>query len=267
VVICRTRRYQMNEVARCAQIAAGLCAIAAPPEPVALIDIGTGAGLGLQLDRYRFVIGGRELGSPAARLSLSCAALGRLAPPVTALPPISSATGIELSPVDLQDPAARAWLAACAPPEASALTRLAAATEITRSDPRPVVAGDAVDELPAVLASLPPGQHAVVTDAYVAVFLPPGRRRLLAAALAAASHSRRVTWLSLDPLVPFGPGGRDSVQGLPLPAPLVRDYQRSGVFAVLGAVTFAGGARQERSGRLLARAHPSGQWMEWLDVT
>ncbi len=36
---------------------------------------------------------------------------------------------------------------------------------------------------------------------------------------------------------------------------------RSGVFAVLGARTFHGGTDQ---GRVLARAHPSGQWVEWL---
>jgi hypothetical protein len=51
------------------------------------------------------------------------------------------------------------------------------------------------------------------------------------------------------------------VQGLALPAWLVRDYQRRGVFAVLGARTFDHGTE---SGRLLARAHPSGQWTEWL---
>jgi hypothetical protein len=52
------------------------------------------------------------------------------------------------------------------------------------------------------------------------------------------------------------------VQGLPLPADLVRDYQEHGVFAVLGARTFRDGTDE---GRLLARAHPSGQWVEWLD--
>jgi len=51
------------------------------------------------------------------------------------------------------------------------------------------------------------------------------------------------------------------VQGLALPGWLVRDYQRHGVFAVLGARTFDRGTSP---GRLLARAHPSGQWIEWL---
>ena len=52
------------------------------------------------------------------------------------------------------------------------------------------------------------------------------------------------------------------MQGIGLPQPLIADYRRSGVFAVLGARTFRDGTDQ---GRLLARAHPSGQWIEWLD--
>jgi hypothetical protein len=57
------------------------------------------------------------------------------------------------------------------------------------------------------------------------------------------------------------PSGQDSVQGRALPASLARDYQQHGVFAVLGARTFRGSSDR---GRLLARAHPSGQWVEWL---
>ncbi len=119
-----------------------------------------------------------------------------------------------------------------------------------------------IEKLPDVLNRLG-GQHpAIVTDAYLAVFLPPERRADLTAILERAGRSRPVTWLSLDPLVPLGPSGRDSVQDLALPGPLISDYQREGVFAVLGARTFDRGDDRRR---LLARAHPSGQWVEWLD--
>ncbi len=122
--------------------------------------------------------------------------------------------------------------------------------------------GDAISALPEVIASLPPDLPVLVTDAYLAVFLPPAQRTRLIGALADAARTRPVTWLSLDPLVPLGPAGRDSVQGVALPDWLVSDYQRTGVFAVLGERTFAAGAEHAR---LLARAHPSGQWVEWLD--
>ena len=263
MVVCREHRYQMNEVARCTQVALGIAATAGPgTEPIGLVDLGTGAGLGLQLDRYRYLVGGRESGPASAALTLHCEARGPREPPPAGLPPIAERAGIDASPVDLQDPSARSWLRACAPPEASALARLDAAVAVARQDPARLVAGDVVAALPGVLASFPPGRSITVADAYLAVFLSPGQRAQLAAILAAAGRTRPVTWLSLDPLVPLGPGGCDSVQGLPLPDGLVADYQQRGVFAVLGARTFRGTADR---GRLLARAHPSGQWIEWLD--
>lgn len=56
--------------------------------------------------------------------------------------------------------------------------------------------------------------------------------------------------------------GQDSVQGLSLPPDLAGRYQRDGVFAVLGARMFG---QVGDHGRLLACAHPSGQWTEWLE--
>ena len=65
---CGRHRYQMNEVARCTQVALGLAATAGPgTDPVALVDLGTGAGLGLQLDRYRYLVGGQAGGRPPPR--------------------------------------------------------------------------------------------------------------------------------------------------------------------------------------------------------
>jgi hypothetical protein len=169
-------------------------------DPVALVDLGTGAGLGLQLDRYQYRIGTGTYGPPAAGLSLACDVRGPIIPPPAELPPITARVGVDLDPVDLAVPAARAWLQACAPPEASALSRLTAAMDIARRHPEPVIAGDVVDVLPGVLSSIPPHQRIVVVDAYVAVFLPPDRRARLAGVLAQAGRDRPVTWLSLDPL-------------------------------------------------------------------
>jgi hypothetical protein len=47
--VCRKRRYQMNEVARCAQIALGIAATASPAAPIAPVDLGTGQGWGCSL--------------------------------------------------------------------------------------------------------------------------------------------------------------------------------------------------------------------------
>ena len=68
--LCQGRRYQMNEVARCTQVALGIAAASAGSAgPVALVDLGTGAGLGLQLDRYRYRIGTGTFGPAEASLT------------------------------------------------------------------------------------------------------------------------------------------------------------------------------------------------------
>jgi hypothetical protein len=260
MAVCASHSYQMNEVARSAQIALGIAA-SHEDGPIGLIDLGTGAGLGLHLDQYRYEIAGQGTGPPAAGLTLTCEARGDRQPPRPELPPIASRAGIELNPVDLGDPAARAWLEACSPPEASALTRLDQAIEVSRQSRARIVAGDAVDALPGVLASVPPDLPVIVTDAYLAVFLPAAGRAKLFTILSEASQTRPVTWLSLNPLIPLGPSGHDSVQGLAVPESLIADYQEHGVFAVLGTRTFD---RADEGGALLARAHPSGLWVEWL---
>jgi hypothetical protein len=259
--LCRSHRYQMNEVARCTQIALGIAAVAGPAaSPIALVDLGTSAGLGLQLDRYRYQIGGICVG-PAGGLTLTCELRGDRQPPLPELPPIARRAGIDVDPVDLRVQAAREWLMACAPAEASAMARLNAAIEVAQQHPAPVVAGDVIAVLPVVLATLPSHLPVLVTDAYLAVFLSPGQRAMLFEILASAGRTRPVTWLSLDPLIPIGCAGRDSVQGLEVPDSLVADYQQRRLFAILGARTFDRGSE---TGRLLARAHPSGQWVEWL---
>ena len=69
---CARRRYQMNEVARCTQIALGIAANATSrTEPIGLVDLGTGAGLGLQLDRYRYLVGRRAFGARESALRLT----------------------------------------------------------------------------------------------------------------------------------------------------------------------------------------------------
>ncbi len=263
VAICWEHRYQMNEVARCGQVALGMAAAVAPmTKRIGLVDLGTGAGLGLHLDQYRYRIGQRPWAGPEdAAVGVECEMRGLREPPAPRLPGIVARVGIDANPIDVNDRPACDWLEACAPPEAGALTRLAAAIEVARSHPTTVLRGDLVDLLPGVLAAMPQGMSVVVVDAYTAVFLPPDRRLLLADVLAEAALKAPVTWISLDPLVPLGPSGRESVQGIPVPEPFITEYRRHGVFALLGVRAFHDGIDR---GQLLARSHPSGAWIEWL---
>ena len=116
----------MNEVGRCAQtaLALGVVQMLAPGRPLSIVDVGTGSGLGLHLDRYHVDLG--PAGSVPADCAglLTCTVRGR--PPLPAgAPEIVQRVGIDADPVDLDDPAARAWLAACLPPTPDGGTRLA----------------------------------------------------------------------------------------------------------------------------------------------
>jgi hypothetical protein len=266
LALCRTHRYQMNEVARCAQLALalGVVAGARPGRPLALVDAGTGAGLALNLDRYRYQVDSvPSFGDPSSALTVHCARRGQLRPCAPDhLPEIVFRAGIDTNPVDLGQPEEGAWLRSCVPPEVESLDRFDRAAAITVSHPVTLVAGDAWQQLPKVVDQVPPDPLLVVLDSYTAVFFSEERLQGFRSAVDGAAATRDLAWISLDPLVPLGAEGRFSVQGLDVPEELVRRYRREGVFGVLGLVEYGGGVR---SGRLLGRAHPSGTWLEWLD--
>jgi hypothetical protein len=261
-----SRRYQMSEVARCAQLLPAL-ALAAGEREVALLDLGTGAGFALRLDRYRYAYADadgtrRTVGDPASPVAIETSVRGGRWPPLPAAPPrIAARLGVDTEPVALADPDVRAWLAACVPPEAGAVTRFARAAELALAEPVEVVRGDAVAALPELVARLPEDALLCLLDAYVHVFFTPDELRRFGQLVADVGRERDVEWLSLDPLVPLGPGARRSVIGIDVPPAIAARGRTGGVFGVLGRLSIRDG-RAERS--LLALGHPGGAWLEWL---
>jgi hypothetical protein len=264
--LCAQHRYQMSEPGRCAHLLPAL-ALAAGTRPVALVDLGTGAGFALHLDRYRYVyrhgagpttIVGDE-GSP---VTIETQLRGPHRPLLPSAPPsIVARVGVDAEPVDLANPNVRAWLAACAPPEAGAVTRFERAADVVLANPVPVRHDDAVDALPALIADLPADALVCVLDAYVHVFFTPDRLERFRQLLAQAGRDRDLDWISLDPLVPLGPHPQRTVVGVEVPPAILQRGHDGGVFGVLGHRAFrAGRARAS----LLALGHPGGAWLEWL---
>ncbi|HEY2190981.1 MAG TPA: DUF2332 domain-containing protein [Actinomycetospora sp.] len=263
--LCAAHRYQMNEVGRSADVLAVLGDVTegAPDRPIALVDLGTGAGLGLQLDRYRYHYAGAEtvdVGDPDSPVRLTCTIRAGDPPIPTTVPTIAARVGIDVEPLDLDEPDVRDWLAACIPPETGAVDRFAAATAVVRTHPAPLVRGDLVDTVAKVCAELPPETLLVLVDTYVHVFLPDDERARFRDLL--PRLGRDLEWISVDPLVPLGPEGRESVQGLPVPERAV-EACRAGVTGVVGRLSVRDGAV---SGRVLGLAHPGAAWLEWLDA-
>jgi hypothetical protein len=264
--LCAEHRYQMSEPGRCAHLLPAL-ALAAGDRDVALLDLGTGAGFALQLDRYRYVYRNGDgtattVGDDTASVTIETGLRGSLTPPLPSAPPrIVARMGIDAEPVDLGNPTVRAWLAACAPPEAGALTRFERAADVVLAHPVAVRQGDAVEALVGLMAELPADALVCLLDAYVHVFFSPEQLDRFQRLLAEAGRERDLDWISLDPLVPLGPHARRTVVGVEVPEAILQRGRDGGVFGVLGRRTFRAG-RPRAS--LLALGHPSGAWLEWL---
>jgi hypothetical protein len=260
-----TRRYQMSEVARCGHVLPALTLAAAGRE-VALVDMGCGAGFALRIDRYRYVYRDargveHQVGEADAPVSIETTVRGGRWPPLGASAPrIVSRLGVDREPVALEDPEVRSWLAACVPPEASAVTRFHQAAELAVTEPVEIVRADAAEALAAVMDRLPRDVHLCVLDAYVHVFFSPAQLARFIERVALIGERRDLDWLSLDPMVPLGPGAHRSVLGIDVPPAIVK-RSRAGVFGVLARLSMRGG-RAERS--LLGLGHPSGAWLEWV---
>jgi hypothetical protein len=232
-----------------------------------LVDIGTGAGLALHLDRYRYVFRGSDgntetVGDPRAGVVIETEVRGAHPVPLAAgLPLIAERIGIDIEPLDIGDAAVRSWLAACIPQEIGAVTRFHNAVEVAAANPARTVRGDVGDALPDVLTSLPDDLLVCLVDSYVHVFFAAEDLARFRELVDRAGSQRDLDWVSLDPLVPMGGSATRSIVGLPVPPSLIERNRREGVFGVLGRLGYRQGAR---SGELLAIAHPGAAWLEWL---
>ncbi|MBI2705586.1 MAG: DUF2332 domain-containing protein [Actinobacteria bacterium] len=259
------RTYQMNEVARCAQIASALGVLndLAPGRQVAIVDIGTGAGFGLLADHYEYRFSdGLRMGPPTSAMQITCDLTGTLSPRCHRLPVIADRVGIDLHPIDVNDTEACAWLKACLPPEVGALERARHAIEAVRDADLEIIRGEANEILPGVLERFSGAALVCVIDTYTAVFFEAAEQRRLHDMLAAHARQHDVAWISLDPLVPLGTQARHTVQGTDVPSHLIDANRRGGVFGVLSITAYLAGGQTTR---LLGTAHPSGTRMEWLD--
>jgi hypothetical protein len=166
----RTRATQTNEVGRCALL---LPVLATLPQPLALLEVGAAAGLGLYPDRYSYRYGDCRIG--ASGPVLDCALVGT-APP-TRLPEVVWRAGLDLNPLDVTDPADVTWLEALIWPEHHhRRDRLRAAAAIASADPPKLVRGDLVDDLRSLAAQAPGDATLIVYHTSVLYQVPAARR-------------------------------------------------------------------------------------------
>jgi Uncharacterized protein conserved in bacteria (DUF2332) len=228
---------QTNEAARCAALLPLLVSI---PGPLALVEVGSSAGLCLHPDRYAYRYDGVPVGGPSA-VELSCTTTGT-GPRPGRLPEVVHRGGVDLDPLDPADPGTVAWLRALiwpGPESAQREERLVAAAAIAAAEPVHVRRGDLLEELPAAVAAVPPGCTTVVLSTAVLAYLPEPAT----AAFTELVTSLPVRWISQE-----GVGVLPSVRDR-LPAPPAEGESRF-VLAL--------------DGEPLAFTRPHGGRIDWL---
>lgn len=247
-----SRTVQTNEVGRSGLLLPALSLVASDAGELALLDVGTSAGLTLLLDRYHFTYwtdGEKiaELG-PASPVEIAVDVRGSGPIPQT-IPTIATRCGIDLHPIDVTDPSAARWLEACVwPDQAARFQRLRSALILAADSPPEILAGDAVASVRPALERLAQRGHPVVTNSWALNYLEVGQQRAYAAELDRFGSDHDVSWVFAESpaLTP----------GLSWEAEFDDPH-----LTVLSMATWRNG---ERTMRRLASAHPHGHWLHWM---
>jgi hypothetical protein len=236
----KTRLVQTNEVRRCACLlpAFGLAGQLAGDKGLALIEIGTSAGLNLLWDRYGYDYGpAGRYGDPTSSVQLVCEVRGEKRPPFPAqMPQIVSRLGLDLNPLDLTNPEDVLWLRALVWPEHRTRAELLGkAIEVAQATPPPVQAGDALDLLPQAIAAAPRAATLGLYHGFALNQFSPEMRERLKALIIEHSWQREIAVISFE----WRPQG----------------YQ------TLGLTHYSKGTFTEQ---ILGQCEAHGGWIEWL---
>lgn len=194
---------QTNEVARSAALWPGMLEIARRFGPdMEWIEIGTSAGLNLNMDRFGYALGGMASGDSLSAVQIKPSWTGRSlhAAPVH----VVDRLGIDLNPLDVSDPViSERLLAYIWPDQAERLARAEAAIRVAQANPPPIVKGDATELLEPLLSEpQSDGRTRVIFHSIAIQYFPADARKqvteLIKAAGARANACRPLAWLAME---------------------------------------------------------------------
>lgn len=192
-----------NEVGRAAAIMAALLEISARfGQPCELLELGSSAGLNLNLHRYAYDLGGVAAGDPGSTVHLRPAWRGP--PPPDAKVEILRTRGVDIEPIDLADPAQGERLMAYVwADQDDRMARLEQAIAIARAHPPTIDPGDAAPWIAERLAApQAEGVTRVIFHSIVLQYIPAaGQAKIRAAIMAAgqrATAARPLAWISFE---------------------------------------------------------------------
>jgi hypothetical protein len=197
------RRVQTNEVRRCAYLFAAFAHAArvATPRPLALIEVGTSAGLNLLWDRYAYDYGdGRVAGCSDSPVRVRTEVKpGRSIPLPDEPIVVSQRVGVDLHVVDVRDRDELLWLESLVWPEHHDRRALlkAAVRELQRERPR-LLEGNILDLLPALVTEAPRTAQVCLFHCHTLHQFTDAERAEFKTILGALSRSRPILELSAE---------------------------------------------------------------------
>jgi hypothetical protein len=240
--VMNTRSVQTNEVGRCACMLPAFEIIyqLGQGRPMAVIEVGTSAGVNLLWDQYRYNYGdGHEYGLQTSPLQLNCELRGdRQLPFPQHMPTVSLRIGLDLHPININNADALLWLRALIWPEhAERAARLQSALDVVKQHRPLVMAGDALKLLPMIMANVPFDMTLCVFHSFTLNQFSADERKRFAAVLIEASKHREIFRVSYEALTP------------PERDPL------------LDLFLYVQGTEMRQQ---VAKASDHGNWLEWL---
>ncbi|WP_085808930.1 DUF2332 domain-containing protein [Sphingomonas sp. TZW2008] len=195
---------QTNEPGRSAALMTGLIDVVRRfDQPIALLEIGSSAGLNLMIDRFGFDLGGSRYGPADAAVTIRPEWRGDAPPPADVR--FASIRGVDIQPIDARDPANARRLAAYAwidTPER--IARIEQVIALINADPPRLDAGDAAQWVAERLAEpQAAGETRVLIHSVVWQYLGAARqatiRESMAMAAARATPERPLAWVRMEP--------------------------------------------------------------------
>ena len=197
-----TRRVQTNEVQRCTGLAPAFLHVyqSTYETPLALVEIGSSAGLHLLWDRYHYTYESIDtFGNPSSTVQLHCTLLGTTYPPLQSMPVIQSRIGIDINPIDVMDTDAIRWVRALIWPEHRDRAELFAhAVAIAQDDPPRILAGNAADMLHTAIDTIPANVPLCIFHSYTLNQCPEQVRDHIIRTIEALASTRPVFRISLE---------------------------------------------------------------------
>ncbi|MEH7346686.1 DUF2332 domain-containing protein [Bacillus sp. JJ1532] len=194
--ILRTRLVQTNEVRRCAYLYPVFNLIYEKTEkPLALIEIGTSAGLQLLWDQFSYSYGTNEVfGNKNSTLNITSEIVGENIPFISsAPPPVSKRIGLDLNTIDLIDEEEKLWMKSLIWPEhKERLLMFEQAASYMVKNPVQLVEGDGIGLLSEYVDRMPSDSTVCIFHTHVANQMPIEVRKLLLQTIQAIGKERDV---------------------------------------------------------------------------